>query len=603
MLADGPAGVRIEPIRKEDPSRTYYCTAFPIASLVASTWDVNAAGRIGRAMGNEALEYGVDVILGPALNTHRNPLGGRNFEYFSEDPLVSGRLAGAIVAGIQSQGVGTSPKHFAANDHEWNRNTIDVKVSQRALREIYLRGFEIVVQDARPWTIMSSYNKVNGTYTSESPDLLMGVLRGDWKFDGLVMTDWFGGSDAVAQMKAGNDLLMPGTGQQRTAILAALESGALPEPVLDRNVAAILDVITRTPAFKRYAPSNAPELKAHARVAREAGAGGMVLLRNEGALPLTSAAKLALAGNTSYSMITGGTGSGDVNEAYSISLAEGLKAAGLEVDGALANRYADYLAEQEKTRPQAGPFMPRALPPEMALPAEEIARLSSDADAALVTIGRLSGEFTDRKKEGDFEFSAAETRAHPRRGGGLPREGKKVVVVLNIGGVVETVSWRDLPRRHPARLAAGPGGGPRDCGRAHGTDSAIGKARDDVPGDMGRRALVGQLPGQGAARARSGGATRTSERRSRRRTDVRRRHLGRVPPFRDEGREDGVSVRFRIELYHVRLHQPAAERQGVRQGPVGVGDDHEHRPGERARGRPAVPHGARKGRAETRRSS
>ena len=445
VLADGPAGVRIEPIRKEDASRTYYCTAFPIASLIASSWDTAAATEIGRAMGNEALEYGVDVILGPALNTHRNPLGGRNFEYFSEDPLVSGRLAGAIVTGIQSQGVGTSPKHFAANDHEWNRNTIDVRVSQRALREIYLRGFEIVVQDARPWTVMSSYNKINGTYTSESPELLMGVLRGDWKFDGLVMTDWFGGADAVAQMKAGNDLLMPGTGQQRTAILAALANGALPEPVLDRNVAAILGVITRTPAFTRRTPSNAPDLKAHGRVAREAGAGGMVLLRNEGALPLKAAAKLALAGNSSYAMITGGTGSGDVNEAYSISLAEGLKAAGLEVDGSLAKRYAGYLAEQEKTRPQAGPFMPRALPPEMALPAEEIARLSIDADAALVTIGRLSGEFADRKKEGDFQLSAAETTLIRDVAAAFHAKGKKVVVVLNIGGVVETVSWRDLP--------------------------------------------------------------------------------------------------------------------------------------------------------------
>jgi beta-glucosidase len=446
VLADGPAGLRISPTRGSDSSRTYYCTAFPIATLLASSWDVDLVEKVGRAMGNEAKEYGVDVLLGPALNTHRNPLGGRNFEYFSEDPLVSGRMAAAIVRGVQSQGVGTSPKHYVANDHEWNRHVIDVKVSQRALREIYLRGFEIVVRDARPWTVMSSYNKVNGTYTSESPALLTGVLRDDWGFAGLVMTDWFGGRDAVAQMKAGNELLMPGTERQQKALLAALESGELKEEVLDRNVAIILEVIRRTPAFQGYAHSDAPDLKAHAQVGREAAAQGMVLLRNEGVLPLASSLKLALLGNSSYRMITGGTGSGDVHEAYTVSLVEGLKAQGLAVDGALAEAYEQHIQEEEKKRPAPQrPFMPQAPIPERAVSADEIARLSRETDLALVTIGRNSGEFRDRQRENDFELSVGEKALLQDVAKAFHAQKKKLLVVLNVGGVIETVSWRELP--------------------------------------------------------------------------------------------------------------------------------------------------------------
>jgi beta-glucosidase len=443
VFGDGPAGLRIKPVREGDASRTYYCTAFPIATLLASSWDVGLVERVGRAMGNEVKEYGVDVLLGPALNIHRNPLGGRNFEYYSEDPVVAGRMAAAMVKGVQSEGVGTSVKHFAANNHEWNRNTIDVKVGQRALREIYLRGFEIAVGDGAPWTVMSSYNKVNGAYTSECPALLTGVLRKDWHYDGLVMSDWFGGKDAVAQMKAGNELLMPGTQRQREALLEALQTGALSEEVLDRNVTRVLELVLRTPAFKRYAASSRPDLEAHAKVAREAAADGMVLLRNEGALPLAPAAKIALLGNGSYSTITGGTGSCDVNEAYTVSLLQGLKEAGMATDEDVARLYLRHIADEEARRPPTRPFR---LPPPLAerqVEAAEIARLADSMDVGLLTITRNSGEFQDRKREDDFELSPYERTLLTDVAAAFHARKKKLVVVLNVGGVMETTSWRD----------------------------------------------------------------------------------------------------------------------------------------------------------------
>lgn len=445
VLADGPAGLRINPVREGDTA-TYYCTHFPIGTMLASTWNPQLVEEVGRAIGNEVLEYGVDVLLAPALNIHRNPLCGRNFEYYSEDPLVSGRIASAYVRGVQSNGVGTSVKHFAVNNQETNRMANDARVSRRALREIYLKGFETVVREAEPMTVMSSYNYINGTYASESHDLLTRLLRDEWGYDGMVMTDWFGGSDAVAQMKAGNDMLQPGYDAQYEAIVEAVRDGSLDEAVLDSNVRRILQMIVKTPRFKGYEYSNRPDLAAHASITREAAAEGMVLLKNERqTLPLApSVRRAALYGCTSYDFIPGGTGSGNVNRAYTVSLPDGLRNAGITADEGLRRAYAEHVKAWRDTLPadtsSMAAFMPVVLPPERSFTAAELAAQAADNDVAIITIGRGSGEFLDRESS-NFCLSDVNKSMIADVSRAFHAAGKPVVVVMNVGGAIETASW------------------------------------------------------------------------------------------------------------------------------------------------------------------
>lgn len=446
VLADGPAGLRISPLR-EGTSETFYCTAFPVATLLASTWDIELINRVGQAIGGEVLEYGADVLLGPGMNIHRNPLCGRNFEYYSEDPFLTGKVAAAMVNGVESQGVGTSVKHFAANNTETNRNALNTIVSERALREIYLEGFRIAIEEAQPWTVMSSYNLINGTYAPESHDLLTKVLRDDWGFEGFVMTDWFGGKDPVAIMKAGNDLIMPGLSTQAETILRALKDNTLDEAVLDRNIERILSILVRSPRYMGYKYSNKPDLEANAGVTRQAASEGMVLLKNDDmALPLGADIKtIAAFGNTSLEIITGGTGSGDVNEAYSVSLTDGLKGAGYNVHQGLFDMYSIYIGKEKGKQPPARPFMLTPQIAEMKIDEKLAAKLATETDAALITIGRNSGEFSDRSVEGDFNLTTDEAEMIRIVCEAFRAEGKRTVLVLNTGGVIETASWKELP--------------------------------------------------------------------------------------------------------------------------------------------------------------
>lgn len=499
VLADGPAGLRIDPTRKDDKN-TYYCTHFPIGTLLASTWNTALVEHVGKAIGNEAKEYGVDVLLAPALNIHRNPLCGRNFEYYSEDPLVAGKIAAAYVNGVQSNGVGTSIKHFAVNNQETNRQGVDAIVSQRALREIYLKPFEIAVKEAKPWTVMSSYNYINGTYASQSHDLLTTVLRDEWGFDGMVMTDWYGGKDAVEQMKAGNDLLMPGRKQQYDQLKSALSDGSLSMKVVDENISRILAMVMRTPRFHNYKYSNQPDLKGNASVTRQSAVEGMVLLKNNGALPFNNINKVALFGNCSYEFIAGGTGSGNVNRAYTVSLLEGMKNAGLKTDDSMQAEYAQHIAyAKTQVKEPEGPmarFLSAPLPKEKVYDDDRLAAIAESNDVAVVTIGRLSGEFVDRKLS-DFNLSEEENALLHKVCDAFHAKNKKVVVLLNIGGVIETASWKNLPDAILLAWQAGQEGGNSVADILTGKVSPSGKLTMTFPNSFADHASSDNFPTEG----------------------------------------------------------------------------------------------------------
>jgi len=351
--------------------------------------------------------------------------------------------------GIQSQGVGTSIKHFAGNSQDTNRMGVDEVMSQRALREIYLKGFEIAVREAAPWTVMSSYNRINGPFTQENRELLTTILCDEWGFDGIVMTDWTGLRNTAAQIQDGNDLMEPGADSQIKDIIDKVKSGALAEADLDICVKRILEYLVKTPAFRDYQYSNKPDLKAHAEVTRRCATEGMVLLKNEGqTLPMGNNKTVSVFGVTFYDFIAGGTGSGDVNKAYTIDMMQGLTEAGLKVNPKLANvyqSYKDYQASLTAAAPaRGGWFWGKALLPEMSVSRPIINLQAQESDLAIITLGRQAGEGADRQEDGDFTLTDVERQLIADVCNAF-HLANKPVVVLNMGNVIETASWKSMP--------------------------------------------------------------------------------------------------------------------------------------------------------------
>lgn len=451
VQCDGPAGVHIDAHREGD-SRNYYATGFPVGTCLASTWNTDLVRKVGEAIGNETLEYGCDVVLGPGMNLHRNPLCGRNFEYYSEDPVVTGLMGTAFVLGVQSQGVGVSAKHFAVNSQESDRTRVDERLSQRALRELYLKGFEMMVRKSNPWTIMSAYNKVNGVYAQGNKDLLTNILRNDWGYKGIVETDWIGKREDLPveqEVAAGNDLMMPGYPAQVKDIVNAVKSGKLDVNDVDRNVRRMLEYIVKTPRFKGYKYSGEPDLKAHAAITRQSSTEGMVLLKNNAALPIRGLKTVALFGVNSYDFMSGGLGSGAVNVGYSVDMVTGLKNIGVATTPQLTEIYQNYVKyAKAKLMADKNPmmwFLNQGQPKldEIDITERCVANEEPKADAAIITIGRQAGEGMDRQINGEFNLSKTEQDMIFRVSDAFHAKGKKVIVIINSGSVMETASWRD----------------------------------------------------------------------------------------------------------------------------------------------------------------
>ncbi|WP_315093128.1 glycoside hydrolase family 3 C-terminal domain-containing protein [uncultured Cellulomonas sp.] len=475
MVTDGPHGLRKQPEEADHLGlgNSVPATCFPTAAALGSSWDVGLVTRVGEALGRETRANDVAVLLGPGVNIKRTPLCGRNFEYVSEDPVVAGELGTAIVRGIQSQGVGTSLKHFAANNQESDRMRVSAEVDERTLREIYLPAFERVVKNAQPWTVMCAYNKVNGTYASENHWLLTEVLRDEWAFEGLVVSDWGAVHDRVPALAAGLDLQMPAAGPRPDEeVVAAVRDGSLDEAVLDVAARRVLDLIAK--ALPGIEADDSFDVDAHHELAREAAAAGSVLLKNEGGLlPLASTEGVAVIGEFARTPRYQGAGSSQVNPTRLDAPLDALRAVG-EVAFAAGFTIA------------GGPAGDDA-----ALQAEavSVARTASTVVAFLGLPGPDESEGYDRPRLGLPDNQVALLRA-------VAEVNPRVVVVLANGSAVSMTDWRDLAPAILETWLGGQAGGSAVADLLLGVRSPSGRLTETIPHRIEDTPAFGSFPGE-----------------------------------------------------------------------------------------------------------
>lgn len=460
MMTDGPHGLRKQ-IASSDQlgiNRSEPATCFPPAVTLASTWNTKLVEAVGQAMGEEAIAQDVSIILGPGANLKRSPLCGRNFEYFSEDPLLTGEMAAAMIRGIQSKGVGTSLKHFAVNNQENDRMVIDARVDERALRELYLAGFERAVKRAKPWTVMASYNKVNGSYACEHPRLLTDILRNEWGFDGVVVSDWGGVNDRVEGLKSGSDLQMPGSyGLHDQLIVNAVKKKRLDESVLDHAVARNLRLIDKGSQRPVATPFNA---LAHHELAKQAAIEGTVLLKNlRSTLPITTGSSVVLIGELAQVPRYQGAGSSLINPLNLVSIAQAMTQRGLAYPFA-----SGYRLDQA----QPDPYL-----------IDEAVRKAQSAEVALVVVG-LTDDF---ESEGFDRTRLDLPEAHNALISALSETSAKLVVVLCNGSPV-TMPWIDQVDAVVEAYLGGEAGGEALWSILLGEVSPSGKLAESFPLDL-----------------------------------------------------------------------------------------------------------------------
>ncbi len=455
-VSDGPHGVRRVSNIHAISSGSLPATCFPTASCMAATWDVDLVHEVGQALAEECIALNVDVLLGPGNNMKRTPLCGRNFEYFSEDPFLAGELAAVYIRGVQSKGVGVSLKHYAGNNQEYQRSFINTKVDERTLREIYLSGFEKAVKKGKPWTVMCAYNKVNGTYCSEHHELLVDILKNEWGFEGLVVSDWGAVHDRVAALKGGLDLEMPGPKERRVkAVVDAVRSGELDEAVLDESVRRILGVVfkaAQTPKGGQFA------VEAHYALARKVAAEGMVLLKNNGILPLQSPQRVAVIGRSAMEPYYQGGGSSHINPTKLAIPYEELQNLAGKADLAYSEGYpADDSYQQD--------LIDKAV---------EAAR---QAQVALLYVSLPSSKESESYDRADLDLTNHQVALIKAVSGVQPQ----TVVILNSGSAVAMSEWIDGPAAVLEAWMMGQAGGGAIADVLYGKVNPSGKLAETFP--------------------------------------------------------------------------------------------------------------------------